>query len=434
MDNKRKIEIEEYKQNKKIKLSENELKKLELITSSLNESDELKIFCESLQNNEVHNKIKQLICNYLFMETSDAIYKKILSDIFYNKLFDFTINFKDNSSFSCLKILLMRISYFATIFQEYSFTHSITLDESPAIVIPLLKLLYKFDIQEITITNFLDIFYLMDKWLMEREYFTILIKLLNEKFILEIATSFGIECMIKFEYCLCNIHEKYKIAKRELLYIYSIYNCDDIFLFHNWQNKFSDYQKLNAIERSKKYELLDISNISPSYVIELLRKIDKYKMDIVYSSLLCNKSSNSAIYFNHTNNLPQKIQNVIIVKSYYPILKIILLVDTTIIFEEDTYKNNCKNDMLYCTHPYATISVGDTLLIGNNLDEISKNMNLYETIITMLDYNIGNDNISIMTFPHYIDKTNVTIHTSNIDDNIGKVWKVNEFTHTIVPI
>ncbi len=308
------------------------------LINSLNKNnqpyDKIKRFYDSLGDNEIHNTIKIIIDKYCRLTYLDAvqIYKMVLMDIFNDGLTDFTINFPDNTSFHCLKIVLQEIPLFSMIFEDFDeFNNSIDLSIDLTIntetAMTIINLLYDpTTVNLITPNNFCDIFVLMQKWLMEYEYVNIMLEYANNNIKYIISHNLKqkqFNNILIFEEHLNNIKNNDKLKDNVNDILKEMFICEfgcDIFIFNDWQTKFSDKQKLNAIKLTKNYELLNDSKINPVIIIKFLRDFD-FASDI-YNKIF-DIGTIKLFADNHTLNVKSNKQDdFVVIKKFYPIFAI----------------------------------------------------------------------------------------------------------------
>ena len=298
-----------------------------------------KNLCDSLNlANEVHVKVKEIIMSYIGIGDLeiDEIFTMILSDIYNNNLTDFTIKFPDKS-LKCFKAILKTIPYFEMIFQDLEIDDSIDFTTDYELISILVKLLHIPETDDLTIFNFIDLFVMMDKYLM-KDHIHIMLQFAKKNIIDIIEYSLAnkqfenililYDLLNNIKSNLSNGDTKNTKDTKEINYditkiIDKIFTIDfgpNMFMFANWVKLFTDDKKMEAIQITGNYNLLNISKINPKKVLVLLANID-------FSSKIYSELYNRIEYDNmdvHHNKdliiLQTGVPSLIII-NYYPIFE-----------------------------------------------------------------------------------------------------------------
>jgi hypothetical protein len=402
--------------NRKINIFNNFVDSLDV---NIIKQNEIKTFCGGLQdNNDTHLIIKYIIAK----NTHD--FTLTLSEILNNDLTDFTICFSDGVKIQCLKPLLKLIPYFLIIFGDFDeFKTDMELNIKSDIASIVLKLLYKQDISQLIIVeNFCEIIKLMDLWLMEIYVGPILKYMAN-------SASDIISYLIQGEKYddILMLEDKFNSWFETKIYGYDY--GDKIFIFNNWQLKFSDDIKMKAIQISKKYELFNVAAIDPFKVLLFLITLDPSKtLDIV---LRMKRATNSKVFYkevgdcNNNLNSPDHPKMVAVIDEYYPIFKVKIYTKTCIRFDDGCYEVTNRKDIFSITHNFMDIYVGRKILIGDNFNLMYEKYNC--VTIETITYDLDN-NIQYETLPVCVE--NITVNGLSKKD-VGYVWTINEINHKI---
>jgi hypothetical protein len=353
-----------------------------------------KNLCNSLNiDNDTNKEIKQIILNH---STSygleiNNIYKLVTKDIYNNNLTDFEIVFSNGQTFSCLKAILQTIPYFSMMFEDVPIDDHINLASNYEITTALIKLVHDSDAEVINSDNYIELFELMDQYLM-KEHFYVMLKfgenniasiteeLLNTKQFTKLTTLFRLLSNIATE----KVDGDNNTLKTAALKLISKMLCvnpgENIEIYENWQDIFTDEQKLLAIRTCKKYELLEIGKITPIKVIKFLAEIDfandiycdifdEYEYNHLYAQYdakiifdphnvgFKEEASNCGVY-------DSRFKTFFIINSYYPVLKYIKMSKLPATIFNDGTNNILKFHKCSKIH----ISIGSELLFRNTID------------------------------------------------------------------
>ncbi len=359
--------------------------------------NKVKSFYDSLTDSEIHNKIKFLINEYCELTDLDAIdiYKMVMMDIFNDGLTDFTVNFPDNTSCHCLKVVLQQIPLFSMIFEDFDeFNNNIDLSTDLTIntetAMTIIILLYDpTTINLITPNNFCDIFILMQKWLMEIEYIELMLDYAENNIQYIISHNLKqkqFNNILIFDEHLNNIKNNNKIKQNIDGILKEMFSCDfgcNIFIFNDWQTKFSDEQKINAIKLTKNYELLDYSKINPVTIVKFLRDFD-------FANDIYNKIFDIGVIKPITNNNTvnitsnNQLDKFVIIKKYFPIFAISIFkkINATIIQSDSNWImiqfNSSKSAKIYINTILITLNDGqleDNIYFITNITKYNDNKN-----------------------------------------------------------
>lgn len=355
---------------KKLELHNPEHNKIKHLLKSL-KFDNLK---DDYQNdNIIIQQLKNIIKNYVLINYLEITQKcnLILADIYNDNTTDFIIKFSDDDLYDikCHKVILKTIPYFSMIFDDITTDNTINLQNNKSlpnydITNRIIKLLYyPNDYNDVvTVINFIQIFEQMNMWLM-KDHFHIMVKYAQENIkkivtlqfevqnfdniliLYNILNSIATEKFIKNNEFSFGENEKLKRNAKiiiDKIVKLNLWN-EHIFMFDDWQNLFSDEQKLNAIYILKNYELLNVSKLKPKSVIRFLANLD-YKNDAYCDFHNCNDYDYEAVNIFNPNILTfcpnhDEEDNPVysIITSYYPIFNysIFTLLDIKITRDSD---------------------------------------------------------------------------------------------------
>jgi hypothetical protein len=382
--------------------------------------NKLKTFANSLGDNELHLIIKYIISKHYQIQRNNNISKLVFSDILTNDLTDFTIHFPDGNFIKCLKILLKSIHYFSMIFDDFNeCTDSITLDVDYKIASIVIGLLYE-QSELVTVENCYEVIKLMDMWLMESYYIDQLSSFMENH----------IEQIIKFLFeherfddilILENILDKHDKMVRVVNGIFRYDFKDKIFMFNNWQAKFTNDTKIQAIISTGNFELLNVANIDPYKVIKLLLKYND--VDILETIYMMKKCSASRIYFKTLNvhdYVSTSIDSIAIIDNYYPTLKVTIFSKTDMFREINGPVYTIDKNLFSTTHPLKEITIGSHILIGNDIKLIHNNPD-HEYYINNFSKRVDGtlQNRKKLSFHSF---KNSVIQFDRNPDKIGAIW------------
>lgn len=221
------------------------------------------ILCSSLDsNNDVHMSIKEIIVSHITYDTKiDKIYDKVMRDIFECGFYDFTIMFKNGKTIKCMKMLLKLIPYFDMVLSEFG-DENIIINDDYDLVLNIIKILHG-DNDVITDNNLIDLYLLMDKFLM-CDYFDVLMSYgsiidgkLKIQIILQQLLDVGdYDKLIKFKMLaqynknekLCVLNSlRFTCMTLDMQVIFdNILHLDygeNIYIYDDWDNIFDKYKK-----------------------------------------------------------------------------------------------------------------------------------------------------------------------------------------------
>ena len=244
-----------------------------------------KIFCDSITNSIEHTLVKYTFAEHYACGTNvNEIYDKCLRDIFTKNITDFKIKLP-SKTITCLRIVLEQTSFFKMMLEDFKDGNEIILDSDMYELI--IKMLYKVNITEfISVNNFTETFTLVDKCLLDMNYTIELIPFLEKNYI-EIMNNKSHDDIIIVTNLLKNIGNvtnninvdiiRDKIAKH--------YFKDNIFAIDDWPTIFTEEEKIKAIETEKRYDLLNMSQISPKEVIKIMKVTNLTDVCDIYDTL-----------------------------------------------------------------------------------------------------------------------------------------------------
>lgn len=355
-------------------------------TNHLSNMIHFKNMCNSLNpNDDMHNKIKNImIIQYKTHSSLIDIYDEILYTIGNEQITDFTINFPNDKSIKCLKMVIQKIPYFDMMIKDCDITDTITLNDDYDNVMTIIKLLYNSKSFTMEIKNITDTLLLTDKYLMVDN----LERLMNyvEKYshdilrhLIKTKDTDKILALYKyFSDALTN--DNFKKYFNIQIIINNIHKFDlgeYIFLIDNWDTKFDGADILNAIKQTSKYEFLNILKISPLEIIGSLKDID-FSNNIYYKIRKQIYSQGAQLTYNN-NMFSMHDANVINITSYYPK------------FSYTSYNKNCGTynkisdnciNYRFTSHSPNPLPIGTKILIDTNIS----NKELY-TITKIIKYN-----------------------------------------------
>jgi hypothetical protein len=439
--------------SKKTLLPEENLKNfLETLNTNKVHNNFKNIYDSLDMNNDIHVTIKGIVMNYVVMDdiTVNECLSMIMADIYNNNFSDFAINFPNNKSLKCLKIILRTIPYFDMIFQEFDMKESIDLDTDYNLTILLVKSLYVPIINEIKIHNFTDLCLLMDKYLMKDNFNEMLVfaknnikdiikYLLNSKQFDSILNLYNVLNSTQNSILLDNPDGLLAIKNlKEIIGdIFKVDFGETMFIFKNWSDLFEDETKIQTIQLLGKYELLNESKINPVKVLSLL--INLNFSNAIYNHIYNKIKYENAIVEYCLINITKYTVGVttINIHSYYPVFKykIITHVPVGIIEIMDQTKEH-GIIIAYKNHSPLNIQKGTNLMFC--IDKGSKQRTKIYTINKIVKCNKNKE--MEVSYIQYIDpsiddiKYKIFFNIPFIDDikngmyiNEGFEYKVAEY-------
>lgn len=425
-------------------------------------TDPIELFNSLLNdNNPLHNKIKHLIEVSSKTENNDLttinnlsiinkIYKNyavmegihindkcmlIMTDIYNQQIYDFTICFNNtDKTIKCSKVLLKIIPYFKMIFEDLAIQDSITLDTNYDVTNMIFMMLQNQPFEEVITPNIaIDIITQMDFWLMKDHFYIIfgyIIKNIDNIISCELENKnydklkTFYELLVKIpseegemgnkEKKLVNLYifsESFKYIKSiKYEYLHTKKWMDNIFIFNNWNIIFSDENKLMAIDITKKYDLLNVSCVTPLQVIKLLAN-SNFSNEEYYDVFNIPK-----LMFINNYNQKEKIKTRImdkqcVITNYYPIFSYVVYTQLNGVVIENVY-----NDVIHIKNVKFDISVGDNILLQydsnnnnhNNIFKITKIVKCLEITkkeieINKIPYVCDIDKLHKVTYKLYFD-------------------------------
>jgi hypothetical protein len=413
-----------------------------------------KNLCDSLSvENNVNMSIKSIILDKatLYGVIIDDIYKLVTMEIYENHLTDFEIVFPDNNVIPCLKAMIKTIPYFSIMFEDVETTNHVNVSVDYYMMSCVIELLYNPTAPVQTWINYVQIFELMDKYLM-KDHFNIMINhgKHNMKVIMEhLLSEKQFDKITLLHRILSNIVNEKGVdsddAKQLIYKMAEIDPAEFMDMIEGWQEIYNDRLKLNFVKTHKKYELLNIANINPDLVVSLLAEID-FSHDVCQDMLDWIVQHKANLKFCPNNKVTSlKIVDrygyvgyfpIIIIESYYPVLtyrKVIKLPVNTI---NKTISTINSITLQYKESSNTHIMVGTKLIFGkiettqdiNNIytvESIIKKGNAQTSIVDRARYNSTNVNDDIM-YELILDKTYE-------NDAMNFVWVLrDEITHNII--
>ena len=294
------------------------------------------------KNINLHKNLVNIILDHHKITTLDIDTKcgLILTDIF-NNLSDLTIHFPDNKTIKCLKSLLVaKIPYFHIMFSDIDqYETNIQLNADYDLIQQIVQLLYFNNSDYITIESYIDLFELMDKYLM-KHYFMFMIKYAEENMITIIdyyldKTNFNdIKRLITiFQNIMMEpynkksgfgrrFHKTLTTQTHEILKLLctSLGAMDiNILLFDNWRDLFSYDHQLDAIIKLKDYNLLNITRIPVLTILKFMSHVD-FKTNIYYETLNELVLENGNVFFEYEDYIHNTCykKEIILITKYYP--------------------------------------------------------------------------------------------------------------------
>ena len=291
----------------------------------------------------IYEKLINVITDYHKMTylDHDVICDMILIDI-YNNYTDLILRFPNDKTIQCLQSLLtVKIPFFSLMFKDCvgETNNIIESQEDYDIMAQLIKFIY-FPIEEnISIQNYLELFELMDKYLMQNSFMLMLH--FAEKNILNIVdyhlNKNNFNKLNRLKTILKNIFSEEPNKKDEFYYKNCKYNrrkaldilqrmCTilgtkqfDIFLFGDWRELFSYDHQFNAIVESKDYSLFNTTNISIKQVVVFLAQMDMTS-NIYYEIInKINNKENISFKPNEDKYYTLRERVITVITQYYPI-------------------------------------------------------------------------------------------------------------------
>ena len=357
-----------------------------------------KLLCESLNvDNEINTQIKNIVMTNVLEHPKTsigAIYKLIDYDIRKNNLTDFTLFSNDKSkSFLCLKAFLRTIPYFDMMFNDIQQDDNFVVIDDFDLTVSLIKILYDPKIIDLYIDKYVELFELMDKYLMKDQFYiminfgfknieSIINKLINDN-------NFDtIKLLYRILVNILNIVPVNNIDREICLGANAIINkiCrkdmgEHIIYFDNWQNAFEDKYKLKAIYITQKYELLDIANIEPRVVIRFLSVLNFPNDD--YNDIFDTMEQEGASLKFDPNDFEHSCQ-IIIINSYYPKLKYTKLIKSPIVILD--MKENWVDIRIGKSKSNLNIKIGSNLIFGYWNARLNNEKFTYRRVESILKY------------------------------------------------
>lgn len=402
-----------------------------------------KHLCESLNtSNNTYIKIKhQIAVNYI--ANSHKIYVGLLKDIYNASLSDFTINFlnEPSQSFKCLKIIIQKIPYFDMMINDCNITDSMTIIDNYDTAMILMKLLYfnipcdnTFEqhskIVNITNENVIDVLLLTDKYLVTN-YVNALIVFIKKNImniIRWLLDNNKIDKLVLLEQILCNIVTNniyHECGIQNIInIIYDTKLGEHVFMFNNWENKFSGHVLLDAIKITNQYDLLDkVPDISPLNIVSFLNRVD-YESNIYYKISKCVYKNKSMIFYTYPE-LEIRNDNFVVITNYYPKFT---YVKYSVIKGKITKISD--NGIHLKFHDYMTYSIPIGTKIIFNVEMETKKYTINKIIKYSYDYKIDVPHLyhhglnEKIKYEIYFDEPIETPIKSNI-------WMVESYEHDI---
>ncbi len=388
---------------------------------------------------------------------ASIVLNKIIKIVGQNEIL--IVNLPNNIKIKCPKEIFKKVPCFKMMFDDCSFDNNsnneIELPIELGIAKTFIEMLYSDDLNVITHKNCIELFKLMDSYLMV-DYFDVIFKFLENTENIKTIINFeleknGCENLNILYILLKNIEDETneasdivtkgrKITASRILanmkiIINALGNIGEILLkFVNWQQIFTDNQKIEAIKKSKNYELLNISGISPEIILGFLIQLD-FKSNIYFD--IGNKiiDYEQNVYFKPINYkfVPSKYVTVITVfNNYFPIFECLIfnVIPLTII---DINKNKITFTF---NNTNIKILVGSELILGCvicddkttdrykviNINKICGNNKCQTDCAIFCDPKLG-----IINYELVLD-----IDVS-IDRNIfSLVWLINKYIHNVL--
>jgi hypothetical protein len=256
------------------------------------------------------------------------------------------------------------------IFTDVVMEDNLMLASDHNVTTTLLTLIYDSNADVLNNSNYVDVFEMMDKYLM-KEYFNIML-VYGKNNITDIVNGYilsgdfdkikllhRILKNISDENSINNNDELKKNTKEVIKKMFDGNFNEHITMFEDWTTLFTDPQKLRCIHNSKQYDLLNVACINVDLVINFLSKLDLNNDD--YDELFTLKNLyRCLIMFGDDKSISK---HKIIIDSYYPVFKYrkilryqfdILQVDKNVV----TIKFNINSDQL---NKGAQIMANDTV-------------------------------------------------------------------------
>lgn len=366
----------------------------EILLSNLLESLDLRDYihvhfknlCDSTNTSSlVNDEVKKIILKYCTTYDMEIyrIYNLIKKNIYDQKLTDFELVFPDGSSFMCLKAILETIPYYDIIFKDIGIQRKMNVTSDFELTTTLIKFIYDYTLPMIKTSNYVQIFELMDQYLMKDYFYEIIRCGMNHisKYTQQHFDKKHFEPIILLLRLLQNIKNEPLDETNEITLYYSdklnkltskliekIGEVDPkthILLFDDWQNLYSDTQKMESIKLLNDYNLFNISNISPIIIILFLSQLQLESH--VYDDIFKNTDvRGSNIYVIPYSGQILHKDVIIFVKSYYPIFeytKATKLRDATVTssFNDGNIKVN------YINSYENTIRIGTCFTVNSTL-------------------------------------------------------------------
>jgi hypothetical protein len=258
----------------------------------------------------------------------------------------------------------------------------------------------------------------MDKWLIDIDNNTILTYTyanIHEIIYYQIEQK-NFDNILALEKILDNANNTKMLLIMQKFYDYDF--NENIFMFENWAIKFSDKQKLNAIKITKRYNLLNVSYISPLTVIDFLDDNDDDNDKSAYNHMLQTMDPR-CFHFKNINNYISYPETFNYIYEYFPILKCICFAKISAYF-----------------NGYGTI-------IYNGMETLKDNSSLYITNDSSLlicddichDFNKEQNTYTIKDISHHSKNDNHGFYSNirlNGSSYHGGIWKINYINHKVI--
>ncbi len=364
------------------------------------------------------------------------------------------VHLQNDVQMLCPKEIFKKVPYFNMMFDDCpSENGEIQLPIDVEIAKPFIKMLYSGDLDIVTSKNCIELFKLIDSFLMI-DYFDIIFKFLENTEHIKTIIDFelnknGCENLNILYSLLKNIEDETitdivtkgrktmagQILSNMKIIINTLGDIGEILLkFVNWQQIFTDKQKIGAIKVSKNYELLNISNISPEIIIGFLIELD-FTSNIYFDigNKIITYDQNVHFKPNNYHFVPTKYVNVITVfNNYFPIFECLIfsVIPLNII-------NIIKNKITFTfNNTDIKILVDSELILGSVICE-DKTIDRYK--VTEIN-KICNENKCSTDYAMFCDpKLGKISYELILDVDVSKdrnifssVWLVTTFNHKVL--
>lgn len=345
--------------------------------------------------------------NFSFYSRMTTYYDIPITEI--DKYQDFTIILSDGTEIKTFKdFLINKVEYFNILSKDGMMDgDSLNINDDPLLIRVLFHIIHFNSIDQITNNNLYDVIFIMDKYLMKYNINILWFIQLN---IIDMINNYinnneidKIVLLYDLFVNLTNLCKNHNIMSDYINHINKIvksfikiinFRIENIFIFKDWANIFTPSNKINSIKKYKRYDLLNVSNLSTRDTLAILN----IKFNIVILSSLGNvyfiKNIGEKLkpYYTHTINhiITSYHPTINYISLYYKDINVIsinnniITIETNhssilnqkyIVFNDDYYVENYKKENLFIikTHSEVDEILGikvKKLTLNNNIENL----------------------------------------------------------------